>query len=156
MTDDLRQRLDALPTAELVAILQKRDQGEWRPEVFPIVEAMLVERNVDPASIEREPLPESDFSSLETVATFSTAIDANLARMALTQAGIESTLTGEHLAGVHAPLGMAIGVGLLVASEDATAAREVLEGVRLGKAEVAEEPEPNKGSEPPVPPKTSG
>ena len=49
MTDDLRGRLNAMATNELVAILQGRDLGEWRPEVFPVVEAILEERGVNPA-----------------------------------------------------------------------------------------------------------
>lgn len=49
MTDDLRGRLNAMATTELVAILQGRDLNEWRPEVFPLVDAILKERGENPA-----------------------------------------------------------------------------------------------------------
>lgn len=142
MSDDLRQRLEAMSTGELVAILRGRGEGEWRPEVFPMVESILGGRHVDVAAITPEPHSRVEFAHLQAVATFSTAIEANLAHMALAQAGIESALSGEHLAGVHAPLGMTLGVGVLVAPEDEENAREVLEEIRRGPARRPEEPEP--------------
>lgn len=142
MSDDLRQRLEAMSTADLVAILRGRGEGEWRPEVFPLVESILGGRHVDVSAITPEAPAHVEFAHLQAVATFSTAIEANLAHMALAQAGIESTLTGEHLAGVHAPLGMTLGVGVLVAPEDLANAREILEDIRQGRARSPEEPEP--------------
>jgi hypothetical protein len=133
MTDDLKERLEAMSTGELVTILRERGRGGWRPEVFPLVESILGGRNVDASAIAPEVPSEMAFAHLQTVGTFSTAIEANLAHMALTQAGIESTLSGEHMAGVHAPLGMTLGVGVLVAPENADAAREILEEIRLGR-----------------------
>ena len=41
-------------------------------------------------------------------------------------------LFNDNLAGVHVPLGMAIGVSVRVRPEDADAAREILEAVRSG------------------------
>jgi hypothetical protein len=46
----LRLSLEARTTEELVDILRERDEGEWRPEVFPIVESILAGRNVPPVS----------------------------------------------------------------------------------------------------------
>ena len=43
MTDDLRARLEELPTGELLAALRDRDLEEWRPEAFPLIEAILAE-----------------------------------------------------------------------------------------------------------------
>lgn len=147
MTDDLRQRLEAMSTEDLVAILRERAAGAWRAEVFPLVEGILGDRQVDVAAIVPEAPSQLEFARLEAAGTFSTAIEANLAHMALTQAGIESTLSGEHLAGVHAPLGMTLGVGVLVAPEDVEAAREILEDIRLSKSSSSEEPEPESEDE---------
>jgi len=48
VTDDLRNRLNAKLTSELVEILREQDPEEWRPEVFPLVEAILQERALTP------------------------------------------------------------------------------------------------------------
>ena len=143
MTDDLRTRLSRLPTDELVEILRSHDTENWRPEVFPIMEALLRERDVDPAGITREePPPRAEYSTLESVASFGGAMEANLCRMALVEAGIEAWLSTEHLAGVAPPLGLALGIDLLVRPETADAAREVIAGLRAGEAALPEETEP--------------
>ena len=49
MTDDLRGRLNVMATNELVAILECRDLDQWRPEAFPLVDAILKERGEHPA-----------------------------------------------------------------------------------------------------------
>lgn len=41
MSDDLRDRLNAMSTDQLLEILKRRNSGEWREEVFPIVEELL-------------------------------------------------------------------------------------------------------------------
>ena len=135
MTDDMRARLEQLPTGELLAILRDRDREEWRPDAFPLVEAILRERGVDvPAALEslRAAATYVDFEALTEIATFSTSVDAHLCRMALEEAEIPCWLFNDNLAGVHVPLGMAIGVSVRVRPEDADAAREILEAVRSG------------------------
>jgi len=142
VTDDLRSRLARLPTEELVEILRAQDLENWRPEVFPIVEALLRERVVDPALVPREEAPpQADFESLEPVASFGDAMEAKLCRMALGEAGIEAWLSTEHLAGVAPPLGLAIGIDLLVRPEMVAAAREVLASLAAGEAALPEENE---------------
>ena len=113
MTDDLRARLEQLPTGELLAVLRDRDLDEWRPEAFPLVEAILRERHAG-----RGGGPESlsaaatyvDFEALTEIATFGTSVDAHLCRMALEEAEIPCWVFNDNLAGVHVPLAMAIGV----------------------------------------------
>jgi hypothetical protein len=83
-----------------------------------------------------------DFEALSTIATFSTAVEAHLCRMALEEATIPCWLFNDHLAGVHVPLGMAIGVSVRVRPEDAEAAREILEAVRAGEMAAPEDPPP--------------
>lgn len=144
MTDEMRARLEQLPTGELLALLRDRDPEEWRPEAFPLAEAILAERGVDvPAALEslRAAATYVDFEALTAIATFSTSVDAHLCRMALEEAEIPCWIFNDNLAGVHVPLGMAIGVSVRVRPEDAEAAREILEAVRSGATAAPEDPE---------------
>jgi len=145
VTDELRARLAELPTGELLAILHERDLDEWRPEAFPLIEAILTERHVDVAAA-LESLGAAatyvDFEALTEIATFSTAVDAHLCRMALEEAEIPCWVFNDNLAGVHVPLGMAIGVSVRVRPEDEAAAREILEAVRAGAVAAPDETAP--------------
>jgi predicted RNA-binding Zn-ribbon protein involved in translation (DUF1610 family) len=141
----MRARLEQMPTGELLAILRDRDLEEWRPEAFPLAEAILAARHVDvPAALEslRAAATYVDFEALTAIATFSTAVDAHLCRMALEEAEIPCWLFNDNLAGVHVPLGMAIGVSVRVRPEDEDAAREILEAVRAGAVAAPEESAP--------------
>jgi hypothetical protein len=143
VTDELRATLAEMPTGELLRVLQDRDLDEWRPEAFPLIEAILAERQVDvAAALEslRAAATYVDFEALTTIATFSTSVDAHLCRMALEESEIPCWLFNDNLAGVHVPLGMAIGVSVRVRPEDAEAAREILEAVRSGATAAPEEP----------------
>jgi len=142
LTDELRARLEQLPTGELLAILRDHDLEEWRPDAFPLVEAILREREVDvPAALEslRAAATYVDFEALVPIATFGTSVDAHLCRMALEEAAIPCWLFNDHLADVHVPLGMAIGVSVRVRPEDAEAVREILEAVRAGEMAAPED-----------------
>jgi hypothetical protein len=141
----MRARLEQLPTGELLAMLRDRDLEEWRPEAFPLVEAVLAERHVDvAAALEslRAAATYVDFEALTEIATFGTSIDAHLCRMALEEADIPCWIFNDNLAGVHVPLAMVIGVGVRVRAEDAAAAREILEAVRSGATAAPEDPVP--------------
>jgi hypothetical protein len=143
VTDDLRARLEPLSTDELLAVLRDRDLEEWRPEAFPLIEAILAARHVDvAAALEslRAAATYVDFEALVEIATFSTSVDAHLCRMALEEAEIPCWVFNDNLAGVHVPLGMAIGVSVRVRPEDAAAAREILEAVRSGATAGPEDP----------------
>ena len=144
MTDEMRARLEQLPTVELLAILRDRDLEEWRPEAFHFVESILAERQVDvPAALEslRAEATYVDFEALVEIATFSTSVDAHLCRMALEEAEIPCWIFNDHLAGVHVPLAMVVGVSVRVRPEDEAAAREILEAVRSGATAAPEDPE---------------
>ena len=144
MSDELRARLAEMPTGELLRVLQDRDLDEWRPEAFPLIEAILAERHVDVAAALQSLNAAAtyvDFEALTTIATFSTSVDAHLCRMALEEAQIPCWLFNDNLAGVHVPLGMAIGVSVRVRPEDESAAREVMEAVRSGATAAPEDPE---------------
>jgi hypothetical protein len=124
-----------MPTGELLTILNERDLDEWRPEAFPLIEAILAERHVDvAAAVESLGAAATyvDFEALTEIATFGTSVDAHLCRMALEEAEIPCWVFNDHLAGVHVPLAMVIGVSVRVRPEDAEAAREILKAVDAG------------------------
>ena len=131
-----------MPTGELLTILNERDLDEWRPEAFPLIEAILAERHVDVAAALASLSAAAtyvDFEALAEIATFGTSVDAHLCRMALEEAEIPCWLFNDNLAGVHVPLGMAIGVSVRVRPEDAEGAREILEAVRSGATAAPED-----------------
>ena len=143
MSDDLRDRLAAMSTEELMDLLARRDADEWREEVFPIAEDLLRQRGVavQPATSDRQDeTPEPGPPAV--LATFSTAIEANLCSMVLQEAGIEAWLSTEHLAGVSPPLGLAIGVSVVVDGAELDGAREVLRQLNLGEGALPLDPEP--------------
>jgi hypothetical protein len=131
-----------MPTAELVAILRGQDAMEWRPEVFPLVETILQERGVDTTAVKAAGPPAADtleFAALEAIASFRSQLSASLCRMALAQAGIEAWLSTENLAAISPPLGLAIGVDVLVRPENANLARKLLAEFESGGRPVPEE-----------------
>ncbi len=144
MEEDLRARLEEMSTADLVAVLRSQNVEEWRPEVFPLVEAILSQRGVDVVALKpaRAGLEETDYAPVESVASFSTALEANLCRMALEEAQIHAWLSTEYLADVAPHLGLAIGVDVLVRKDVADAAREVLASIKTGAAALPSEGEP--------------
>jgi hypothetical protein len=150
MADDLRARLGEMSTGDLVAILRSPGLDEWRPEVFPLVEAILEERGVDVAAVKAGMATEAaamEYEPLASVAAFSTALEANLCRMALAEAHIEAWLSTEYLAGVAPHLGLTIGVDVLVRREAAESAREVLASIATGAMALPRQVEPGNGSE---------
>jgi hypothetical protein len=143
MADDLHEQLEARSTGELVEILRNQDSEEWRPEVFPVVEAILRARGVDVAAVKTAgPLAreQAEYAPLETVASFSSSLEANLCRMALVSAGIEAWLSTEHLLDIVPPLGIGIPVEVQVRPENAAAARALLADIDA-KAALPQEPE---------------
>lgn len=64
-----------------------------------------------------------------TVMNFNTRLDAEVARAALAAADIASTIVGDDAAGMVMPVGLSTGgVHLVVNSDDAERAREILAG----------------------------
>lgn len=130
MIDDAwaRRELEHRETDELLDILVARDEDEWRPEVFSLVETLLRERGVDVAQAlaARRQAPEP--VRLEIAAPEATRpvvlleladeVEAGLCRMALLESGIEARL--------HDPDGSGR-LLLLVDESNAETARAVLE-----------------------------
>ena len=129
---DLRERLAAVPTPDLLVLVAKHQrQAQLQPEAYAIVVALLSERGVAVeeavAAILRE-WPDPDAAAdLVVVAAVFNAIQAQLIRMRLEQAGLEVLLADENLARLHYGYGIAVGgVKVLVKAYDAEAARAVL------------------------------
>lgn len=141
MIDDAwaRRELEHRETEELLDILIERDEDEWRPEVFPLVEAVLRERGVDVAKAiadrQRQPAPATPLKIAEPEATLPTVlleledeVEAGLCRMALLEAGIEATLRKPDGSGL---------LQLVVDESKAEAARAVLEAAETDAVDEA-------------------
>jgi hypothetical protein len=98
-----RQELGYRETEELVDILAARDEDEWRPEIFPIVETLLRERGVDVeralADRRRPPeasaplrIAEPEEARPTVLLEIEDEVEAGLCRMALVEAGIQAQL----------------------------------------------------------------
>jgi len=70
----------------------------------------------------------SGMDTLITVASFSTHIEADLARSALEAAGIEAMIAADDAGGQRPHMAFSQGVELMVRAEDEAAARQVLSG----------------------------
>jgi hypothetical protein len=125
-----RAELDGRSTEELVQILTERNEDEWQPEVFPIVEELLSERGVEARTAPvraadgetGSPLPGAiSEGAVKTgpvvLAEFDDEVEAGLCRMALLQAGIEAKLRPHPDSGLRE---------LLVDASRLEAAREIL------------------------------
>jgi hypothetical protein len=124
-----RRELEHRETEELLDILVARDEDEWRPEVFPLVETVLRERGVDPEQAvaerrRRPPAPrpleiaEPETAGPIVLLELEDEVEARLCRMALLESGIEAVLRKPDGSGV---------LQLVVDESKAEAARAVLE-----------------------------
>jgi len=138
-----------LSTEELSAILRAQDPHEWHPDVFPLVEELLRGRGVDVEAVKEStgaPVSRLEYGALAKVASLSDPLQANLCKMALLESGIEAWLSTEYLAGAFPPLGLTIGIDVLVRREARTAALELLARLDAGAAEIPSDPEQDPGS----------
>jgi len=122
----LREEMERLSTEELMSILRNRDVEEWRPEAFQVAAAILAERGVSPAEVEK--LGPEGFDVVEgeptmTLETLTSPAHAQLLRMALQEAGITAWVVDDNLGSMY---GVGIGSRLQVRAKDEAAAREVL------------------------------
>jgi len=122
----VREELQHRESEDLVDILLARNEDEWRPEVFPIVEELLRERGVRVeealAARKRTAIPvepaeaEAPAANLEVLERFDSEVEAKLCQMSLAPTGIEAELHVDEF-GVSE---------LLVKASELAAARAVL------------------------------
>lgn len=129
--ETIRRELEGLPTEELASILRNRDEQQWRPEVFGIVESILAGRGVSAADVtalgpEGEDVVEEQ--RLVTIGRYFTPHEAHGLRMALEEASLPAWVSEES---GGAMFGVGIGSRLQVRAEDEAAARAVLEAAAL-------------------------
>jgi len=151
--EDLETSLRSWSTAELLAVLTKGDTDEWRPELFGVARALLVERGVDvdgalaggpcetaPAArpSEVELVTTSEFQPVATsdvrpIATFPTIVDAEPCRSALSAAGFDVSVVDENMIAIDPILWRVLGgLKLAVPADQVDEAREFLEAVERG------------------------
>jgi hypothetical protein len=124
--DGLRRELDQKSTEELISILRNRDEEEWRPEVFPVVAAVLKSRGVSPddaTAMGPEGVDVVESEPTVTIASAFSAVEGHALRMALEEAGLPAWVIDEAGGTMY---GVGIGVRVQVRAKDADAAREVL------------------------------
>jgi hypothetical protein len=143
--EEIKQHLSLLENKELVSILRKHDDTEWRPEVFDLARSILKSRGIGPDEfLEEETANETmeDFN-LVTLASYTSYLDAETDRLALETKDIRGWILDE-----LSPLaeGMNPGIRLQVRAEDVAAAMETLESSPLPSSEL-----PNEIAEPPCP-----
>jgi hypothetical protein len=143
--EDLETSLRSWSTAELLAVLRKGDTDEWRPEVFGVARALLVERGIDvdralaenppnpaPAAHPSEVQPVAS-SGLQPIATFPTIVDAEPCRSALSAAGFDVSVVDENMIAIDPILWRVLGgLKLAVPADQVDEAREFLEAVERG------------------------
>jgi hypothetical protein len=83
----------------------------------------LIDRLPEPVEAPRDVLPDAE---LVVIRTFEKLLDAELAKSVLEAAGIESEVLHGHRGQLSPELGLPIAIQLLVRSEDAVAADEIL------------------------------
>jgi hypothetical protein len=142
---DLRDRLAALPDDQLLDILRERDADTYRAEVFPIVEALLRERGIDPRTAEEEggaateDGAEHTIPDLALVSNFESVFEAEFCRSALLSAGIRAWLSTDPAIGALAPLRRGEGIGILVRTDEVEAAQEIVQDLTQGGAALDED-----------------
>ncbi len=123
--DYARQEMLGRHSEELLEILVDRDEEEWSPEVFAIIEEVLRDRGVPVAEelarlrSERSEAERPAFV-LSAVADFEAEHDADLCRLTLAQAGIQAVVQ-------QAPEAEPPAFQVLVAETDVERANQVLD-----------------------------
>jgi hypothetical protein len=121
----IRLRLESRSTEELRSILQERDEEEWRPEVFPLIESILCSRRVSTRSASAEkPTPVEAGPSRVSVGLFRHEEEAEEAKALLESEGIQVWLSHES---ISTSSGLEVGTNLQVEESDSEAASGLLQ-----------------------------
>ncbi len=102
-----------------------RCKAEYRPGFVRCSDCgvALIDRLPEPEGAPRDVLADAE---LVVIRTFEELFEADFAKSVLEAAGIESEVLHGHRGQLSPELGLPIGIQLLVRSEDATAADEIL------------------------------
>ncbi|MBN1570361.1 MAG: hypothetical protein JXA73_21140 [Acidobacteria bacterium] len=151
--DEIRQHMQQFSNEELISILLKHDENQWRPEVFDIVGAILSERGVSSGKDLKYAVgPGSAFEETEglnlmTVAEYVSHLDAEADRLILEGEGVKAWIFEDDTPPAE---GVPPTVQLKVFAEDWKAAMERLvfdDGLPpILQDDVAEPPCPRCGS----------
>ena len=143
--DEVRRRLELLSDEELSAIVQERDEEQWRPEVFDIAASILGSRGVSSREVLAAELAETaqdwergefaDPRKLTAVARYTDPLLAHTDRLALEQAGLRAWVT-EYGSATHENDSGAI---LQVRPEDLNAALEFLDSASSSASDLSHE-----------------
>jgi hypothetical protein len=134
--DELKASLEARSTDDLTSILEGRDEEEWRPEVFGLVESILKARGAGiPVGAKTHSYSEDVIEDrpLVTVGKYFSSVEAHAGRSILESAGLEAWVADETLGSIY---GVGVGVRLRVRGRDESSARELLAAAELAPAEL--------------------
>jgi hypothetical protein len=143
---EIRREMEGRTTSELVSILSNRDDEEWRPEVFQIVETILTNRGISTdeiAALKPEGVEVVEARQLVTIGWYPTTWEAHSRRLALEAAGLAAWVCDEFGGTMY---GSGVGARLQVRVEDEEAARATLDN----EPDLAEQ-EPEESVDPPCP-----
>jgi hypothetical protein len=135
----IREQMEAKPTEELVDILARRNEEEWRPEVFDIVSEVLRGRRIaiDEAvaaartALALEPVPDPEARvDLVTVGRFLTPVEAQLCHAHLARGGLTPVIADENMTA----LGLVLVTGGVRVQVPVEQEAEALELIRQGQA----------------------
>lgn len=119
---DLKASLDSRSTEDLLAIINARDEEQWRPEVFPLIESILRGRRV---SIRKSTEPTEPVDPvLVSVSLFRHRSQAEEACAILEDEGIRTWISDESIV---TEAGLEVGADLQVAEADVERASATLE-----------------------------
>jgi hypothetical protein len=127
--DEIRQHMELLNNEELISILLKHDENQWRPEVFDIVETILSERGLSGGKElsytvgAENSFDETEGLNLITLAEYVSHLDAEADRMILESEGVKAWIFEDDAPPVE---GVPPTVQLKVCAEDWKAAMDRL------------------------------
>ena len=144
--EDIQHEMEGRSTPELVSILRNRDEEEWRPEVFQVVETILAGRGMSPDEITAlgpEGADVVEARQVVTIGWYPAPWEAHSHRLALEASGLTAWVCDEVGGTMYAG---GIGARLQVRVEDEEAARALLRDEQSPSVEM-----PPESADPPCP-----
>ncbi len=143
-SDAIRRQLEMYSDERLIEILRDRECGQWRPEVYEIVAAILESRGVSTGALlaqaaeDAEANPDELFEVLPedlfTVAEYLDPVEADADRVALEQAGLRAWVAGDNIDAAEGIISK-----LRVRREDWPAAMDILRAPTVSASDLPPE-----------------